>query len=243
MSRRQDGAEVSTPGCGRPCLGAGALPFGDAEATFRAYETQVARWVDQTIVTMGFPHLDHLGRLVRTNRDASAPNEGTWRVRRQLRDPNSKFIPEVVADVRCKFFDAVRAGRACLYHLRGLMHTITERATWKEGTDRAKMLMRERLAGVDERVDAVSDGESPEDSLLRAEERRRRSRMVESLDREIGSFPAATATIVRGRHEEPPKPYSVLAAKLGMGEGAVRKRYHDAMKRLRATVAPEAERE
>lgn len=97
MSRRSNGVEISAPGCGRPCPGAGALPFGDAEATIRAYENQVVRWVDETVMTMGFPCLDHLGRLVGGANDDSAASEATWHVRCQLRDRTSGFIPEVVA--------------------------------------------------------------------------------------------------------------------------------------------------
>lgn len=237
MRRRPEGTGAGVPGCGRPCPGAGALPSGDAEAVFMAYGRQVAQWVDETIVTMGFPRLDHLGRPMRTPVDDSPASESTWRVRRQLRDPKSKFIEEVTAEVWRQFFLGVRSGHACLYHLRGLLHVIAERTTWKVGSDRAKRLLRERLGDGDERFDAESDAETPEESLLAAEERSRQSKALSIVQIEVAKLDPTTAALVRARHEDPPRPYESLAAELGMTVVAARKRYHDVTKRLRGRLA------
>lgn len=237
MRPRLESTGPRAPGCGRPCPGAEALPCRDAEAVFRAYQTQVAQWVDETIITMGFPRLDHLGRPMRTVVADSFASESTWRVRRQLRDPQSKFIEEVTAEVWREFFGTVRAGHACLYHLRGLLHIIAERATWRVGSERAKRLLRERLVDGDERIDAQSDADNPEESLLAAEERSRQSKALSMVRSEVAKLDPTTAALVRARHEDPPRPYESLAAELGMTVAAARKRYHDVTKRLRGRLA------
>jgi len=227
------------PGCGSPCGAAGVLPWSDAEAIFDAYRAQVTRWVDETIFTMGLPHIDHLGRRLRKGIDDAYAEEAAWGVRRQLRDPKTKLIPAIVLSVQEEFFDVVRAGRACLFHLRGLMYTITRRISWKMATKRALELMRERLAWPGEILEETSSSSSsPEDAVLLAERRLIERETVEAISRHISRLSPIKVAVFHARTEDPPRSYKDIGAELGITPGAARKHFCEARAYLLRVLKP-----
>jgi hypothetical protein len=228
-------------GCGGPCPGAGVLAWRDAEATFDSYCPQVAQLVDQTILKMGLPSIDHLGRRLGKGAEAARDEEAAWGVRRQLRDPNTKLIPSILLEVQAELFATVRSGRACLFHLRGLMFRITERTTWRMASKRALELMRERLLGKDETPPdggpAAADL-SPEMILLADEQRLTEQRMLAVVESEMSRLSATTAAIFGARTQDPPRPYEDLASEFGLSPGACRKRFHEARARMMRLLKP-----
>ena len=229
--------------CGAPCPGAGTLAWRDAEAMFDAYRSQVTSRVDEVILTMGLPHVDHLGRVLGKGSQDACDEEASWGVRRQLRDPNTKLIAETVAVVQEEFFEAVRAGRVCLFHIRGLIYIITERTTWRMATRRALVLMRERLLWDGETpperggVAAVS---SPEEDLLAAERRLVAQRVLSVVDREISRRSPRTIAIFRARTQDPPRPYDEIAAEQGISSMACRKIFCEARARVLRVLKPDS---
>jgi hypothetical protein len=236
------------PKCGAPCPGAGTLAWRDAEATYDAYRAQVTRWVDETILTMGLPHVDHLGRRSKRGAEEGYDEQAAWGVRRQLRDPGTTLIPEIVLAVQAEFFAGVRAGRACLFHLRGLMFTITQWTTWKMATKRALELMRERLLykGETPPEDSGPTGGggaagalSPEEILLGAEQWLVDQRVLSVIEPEILRLSQKKAAIFRARMQDPPRSYEEIASKLGMTSEACRKHFCEARARVLRAIKPD----
>jgi DNA-directed RNA polymerase specialized sigma24 family protein len=227
--------------CGAPCAGAGVLDWRDAEATFDSYRALVTRWLHETILTMGLPHVDHLGRCARKGAEEAHDEEASWGVRRQLRDPGTTLIPAIVLEVQAEFFERVRAGRACLFHLRGLMFTITQRTAWRMATKRALELMRERLLWKDEMLPESGDAaatRNPEEILLAVERRMTEALMRSVFEDEISRLSPKKRVVVRGRLQDPPRSYEDLGAELGISPGACRKHFCEALAYLLRILKP-----
>jgi hypothetical protein len=243
MSRFRRVAQPEKLACGAPCSGAGTLAWRDAEATFDAYRSKVALWIDETIFTMGLPHIDHLGRIVGDSSREAADEQASWGVRRQLRDPNTQLIAEIVSVVQAEFFETVRAGRVCLFHLRGFIHTLTERNTWRMATRRALILMRERLLWDGENLpedgDAAADS-TPEEILLAAEQRLTDQNVQSVIDRAISHLSSRAAAIFRSRTQDPPRPYEEISAELGSSPTACRKIFCEARARVLRVLKPDS---
>jgi DNA-directed RNA polymerase specialized sigma24 family protein len=195
--------------------------------------------VDEAIFTMGLPHIDCFGRCLKGDVDEPYLEEATWGVRRQLRDPKTCLIQAIVLAVQKDFIDAVRAGRACLFHLRGLMYTITQRLTWRMATKRALELMRERLGRHGESLEETPSSDfGPEEAILAAENRLIEHATVEIINREVACYSATKIAVFHARTEDPPRSYRDIAAELGLSPGACRKHFCELRARLVRVLKP-----
>lgn len=186
------------------------------------YRTEVLNMIPGFIHTMGLPKpLRYTGPEGRT--------PGKKEIRRALmRD--GRLHAKVYRKVRREFRRGVRKGKVYRDNVGGFLNRVTQRATWKLATSRAKVYrgrLLPRRSGRDV-VESIADpSESVEELLANHEARARLGRALARLpaeDREL-----MEAKVQRGLYE-------ALALARGTTVGALKTRAHRVFKKLRQDV-------
>lgn len=201
----------------------------DAEELWTENQTALRLWIPRIITKTGMPNSRGLAFAAGNGAGATGSAQKASAVKLTiLRD--EAFVEDIVSEVGCAFFQAVKKGRVKRDNPPGLLHVLAKRTTWRMVTERASRMMSE-VGGFDSGLSALdlvtSPSPSPEAAAITRQALLRLRAAIERLPRADRELLLAAATDER---------LVDVAVRLGTSEVAVRQKLWRIRGRIRVAA-------